>query len=242
MSGLAFPHYAYDDDLIDAARHDGQARVCVYRLPRTVVVLGSGSRPEVELNFDACRADKVPILKRRGGGCAVVLDPGNVIVSLIATGLPFGHHRRYFDVITDWLIAGLARIGIPGISQAGICDLILGDRKVGGACLHRCRDLLYYSASLLVDPDLDKVTRYLTHPPREPDYRRGRAHSSFMGALRYATIEADNSMRIRNTIDAEWVATQLRHTLQPLDLGNMFSAAAATGCRTSNTCGFASSA
>ncbi|MFH1418602.1 MAG: hypothetical protein ABII12_10005 [Planctomycetota bacterium] len=202
----AFPAYAYDDDLIDAARRDGRTRVRVYRLTAPVVVLGSGSRPDVELYVDACRADNVPIVRRRGGGCAVSLDPGNIIVSVAATGLPFGHHQRHFDTLTNWLIGGLERIGIPGVRPAGICDLCIGERKIGGACLRRFRDLLYYSASLLVAPDLDGVTRYIKHPPREPAYRRGRPHTEFMGSLRSITP------------DAEQVAADLRHVLDPPEL------------------------
>ena len=89
----SFLPYAYDDDLISATRRDGQARVRVYRLGDTAVVLGAGSDANGELNLEACVADGVPILKRRGGGCAVVIDPGNVIVSVVTKGLPFGGHR-----------------------------------------------------------------------------------------------------------------------------------------------------
>ena len=200
--------------MIRATRRDGATRVRVYRPIDTMVVLGSGSRPEVELRVEACRADDVPIVRRRGGGCSVVLDPGNVIVSVVMTGLPYGHHRRHFDTLTQWLTDGLSRIGLPGIRQAGICDLSLADRKIGGACLHRSRDLMYYSASLLIDPDLDSVCRYLKHPPREPDYRRGRRHTSFMGSLKAAL----NTYRSRDPItgiEAERVATDLRKALQP---------------------------
>ena len=211
MDDLAIAPYTYDDDLIQATRADGRPRARVYRLADTAVVLGSGSRPDVELHLDACRADGVPILRRRGGGCAVVLDPGNVIVSAGMTGLPFGHHRRHFDMLTDWLTAGLERIGIPGVNRAGICDLAVGDRKVGGACLHRSSDLLYYSASLLVDPDMARVTRYLAHPPREPGYRLGRSHRNFMGVLAPAPGSTHAIMNNR----AEQVATQLRLVLQP---------------------------
>ena len=130
-----FAPYTYDDDLTAATRHDGKSRVRVYRLAAPVVVLGSGSRADVELNLDACRTDAIPILRRRGGGCSVVLDPGNVIVSTVATELPFGGHRRQFDLITNWLIDGLTDIGLPGIHQDGICDLVLDDKKVG-RCLH----------------------------------------------------------------------------------------------------------
>ena len=33
-------------------------------------------------------------------------------------------------------------------------------------------------------PDLRLIDRYLNHPPREPDYRRGRTHAAFMGGLK----------------------------------------------------------
>ena len=133
---------------------------------------------------------------------------------MVVTGLPFGNHRRNFYILTSWLIAGLERIGVSGAGQAGICDLILGDRKVGGACLHRARDLLYYSASLLVDPDMDKVARYLKHPPREPTYRQQRGHASFMGPLRTA-LSADDALDHLHHVDLEHVATRLRRALQP---------------------------
>jgi lipoate-protein ligase A len=217
MRDRSFSHYAYDDDLIEATRRDGQTRVRVYRLTGTVVVLGSGSRPESELNLEACRADHVPILRRRGGGCAVVIDPGNVLVSVVATGLPFGHHRGHFDALSAWLIDGLARIGIRGVNQAGICDLASGDRKVGGACLHRCRDLLYYSASLLIIPDMDRVARYLQHPPREPDYRGGRLHALFMGSLT-ELVGAQCAGMSGNGVGGLQVAARLRSALKPPDL------------------------
>jgi lipoate-protein ligase A len=229
MRDTAFPPYTYDDDLIQAARRDGKDRVRVYRLSDTVVVLGSGSRPDVELNLETCESDRVPVLRRRGGGCAVVLDPGNVIVSVVATGIPFGRNRRRFDLLTGWLADGLERIGVPGVTQAGICDLTVGDKKIGGACIHRSRDLLYYSVSLLIDPDLDRVARYLKHPPREPEYRRGRKHGEFMGSLSTLPRETgngsattssspDGNVGLITLTDPGTVATGLRRVLQPPDL------------------------
>ncbi len=184
-----FPRFGFDDALIGEVRRDGRARVRVHRLRHPVVVLGRGSRPEAEVDLEACRADGVPVLRRRGGGCAVVIDPGNVVVSVAAAGMPLGHHRQHFSALSDWLIEGLQRVGIGGVRREAICDLALGDRKVGGACLYRSGDLLYYTASLLIDPDLERVERYLPHPPREPEWRRGRSHSDFMGALPVPIID-----------------------------------------------------
>ena len=74
----------------------------------------------------------------------------------------------------------LAEMGIAGVEHRGISDLAFGDRKVGGTYLYRAKGLVYFSASLLVAHDLEGVERYLRHPPREPDWRRGRPHRDFM--------------------------------------------------------------
>lgn len=175
--------YSVDQDLFSATQADGRSRVRVQRPDRVQVVLGRASRPEVELNTGACQADGVEILRRRGGGCAVVLDPGNLVVAVSLRAPGIGENRRWFERINRRMIDTLAELGAPGLGEAGISDLALGDRKVAGCSLHRSRDTLYYAASLLVRPRVELMTRYLRHPPREPDYRRGRAHADFVVGL-----------------------------------------------------------
>ncbi len=210
-----FPAYARDDDLWEPVPRDGQSRVRVYRPERALVVLGAGSRPEREVDLDACAADGIPVLRRRGGGCAVLLDPGCVVVAAVTSGAPFGQHRRHFAAFAAWLIQGLERMGLPGVAQAGTSDLALGERKVGGACLHRFRDLLDYSVSLLVTPDVERTSRCLRHPPREPAYRRGRPHAEFMGSLGAHA----RALGAPELADPETFAARLRAALGPLPLG-----------------------
>jgi lipoate-protein ligase A len=175
--------YDRDEELIAAVRQSGRGQVRVYPWSEVAVVLGNGSRPEVELQLPAVITDQVPVLRRRGGGCAVVLDPGNLVVS-VALPLPgLCGIKTWFGRISAWLIQALGELGVAGVTQQGISDLTIGELKIGGSCIHRSRDLLYYSTTLLIDPDLDLVERYLQHPPREPDYRAGRSHRHFMGSL-----------------------------------------------------------
>lgn len=175
--------YTRDDDLIEDVRRDGRPRVRVYRPDRLMVVLGRGSDPEKELDIEACLRDGVPVFKRRGGGCAVVLDEGNVVVSAVLPVEGYGSNDRHFKRLSRWLTDGLTRAGIRGVDRGGVSDLVAGDRKVGGACIHRSKNILFYSTTLLVHPDRDSMERYLKHPPREPDYRRGRSHGEFVGTL-----------------------------------------------------------
>jgi lipoate-protein ligase A len=202
---LQIGRYDRDDDMIAATRQDRRPRVRAYCPTQTAVVLGRGSRPEVELNVEACVADGVPILKRRGGGCAVVLDTGNVIVSATLPTHALGGVRRHFARLSEWLIDGLARIGVVGVRREGTSDLALGDRKIGGACIYSPKGALFYSASLLIEPDIALVERYLKHPPREPAYRRARRHADFMGAL----------IDLPNVDSALHFADRLRAALQP---------------------------
>ncbi len=178
-----FPPYDLDDALIDAVRGGAAPRLSVRRGPQATVVLGRSSKLELELHHDRCLTDGVPVLRRRGGGCAVVLDPGNLIISLVLPVPGFGHVDRLWRGLTGWLLDGLEAAGLPGLYQDGICDLVHQDRKVGGAAMYRARDLVYYSTTLLLEPDVARMERYLPHPPREPAYRRGRSHRDFVGAL-----------------------------------------------------------
>ena len=183
-SELDIGHYDQDDALCAEARESGRVGVSVYRVAEPLVVLGRGSKPHLELDVEACLADGLPVVRRRGGGCSVVLDAGNVIVSVAAPMSGFGDNKRYIEGISDWLIGGLSALGYEGVCRRGVSDIVWRERKVSGSCLHRAKDLLYYSASLLVDADLGLLERYLVHPPREPEYREGRRHGDFVGSLR----------------------------------------------------------
>ena len=180
--------YDFDDELMNATRGDGRPRVSVYPWEGVAVVIGRGGKQHLELDRAAIARDQVPLYQRPGGGCAVVLDPGNIIISVVLPLPGVGGITSAFARISGWLAHGLARVGVPGVRQEGVSDLVLEEeglaRKIGGSCVYRTRGLLYYSTTLLVNPDLDLVHRYLPHPPREPEYRRGRSHSDFMGSLR----------------------------------------------------------
>ncbi|MCP4573541.1 MAG: hypothetical protein GY838_14380 [bacterium] len=184
MEDLPTRPYGLDDQLLRGVREERAPRFRLYRWEGVAVVIGRGGKQQLELDRAALAADRVPLYRRPGGGCAVVLDPGNLVVSV---GLPLpgiGGITSAFTHLSDWFRAALADCGVPGVRQRGVSDLALDDRKLGGSCIHRSRDLLYYSTTLLVDPDLDLVARYLPHPPREPEYRAGRPHGEFMGSLR----------------------------------------------------------
>jgi lipoate-protein ligase A len=180
---LPIEPYEQDDDLIADVRTGARMRVRVTRPAEPAVVLGRSGDPDTELHLDAVRRDGVPVLRRRGGGCAVLLDPGNLVIAAVLRVPGLAGIHPHFRAMARWIGEALAELGVPGVEQRGISDLAVGERKIGGSCIFRAKDLLYYSTTLLVEPDIDRMERYLRHPPREPDYRRGRSHREFVTFL-----------------------------------------------------------
>lgn len=179
MPAPSIGRFTLDDTFLETAERKAAPCFRVYRPPATLIVAGAGSRLEREVDLAAAAESHIAVVRRQGGGCAVVLDPGNVIVSVV---LPLGVApgiRTTFEKISLWLIQGLANLGLPGVTIQGVSDLTLGDRKIGGSCLHRGR-LVYYSGTLLVEARIDQIERFLPHPPREPEYRKGRRHGDFL--------------------------------------------------------------
>ncbi len=210
-STYPFPihHFVSDKDLLDEVKRSGNPAHRIYRPEEVMVVLGRSSKPDVELNVDRVLLDDVPIYRRQGGGCTVVLDPGNVVVAVALPVPGLTRTKEWYERCTQWMIDGLIQIGIDGVRKAGISDLAIGDRKIAGSAVYRQKGLFYYAVTLLVDPKLDLIPRYLPHPPIEPDYRQGRDHLDFVVALRDAVDMDDPSdfeRHLRSVLNIEDLA------------------------------------
>lgn len=175
--------FNFDDDIISRTQCDKITRVRVYEWTDISVVIGRGGKQELELETQNISDDEITLYKRAGGGCSVVLDPGNVIVSVALPMPGLAGIKSAFAAVSQWLITALARCEVADVAQKGVSDLVIGNRKIGGSCVYRTKGLLYYTTTLLVNHNAELVDRYLKYPPREPDYRIGRSHRQFMVSL-----------------------------------------------------------
>ena len=98
------------------------------------------------------------------------------------TDIPFAL-REHMLAVNRIIIAGLEELGVKNLSIRGISDITIKDRKILGASLHKSKNTVLYQGSLLVDPDMDLIERYLKHPKKEPDYRGRRSHKQFLTSL-----------------------------------------------------------
>jgi len=155
-----------------------------FETQKTVVVLANSNDPAKEVHEEVCRAAKIPILRRKGGGGTVVLGPGCLVLTFAFYAEDLFGNQKYFHKINQLWIDALCQAGIQGLTQNGISDICAQDKKVAGTSIFRKKHLLVYQGSLLVDPDLETIEKALSHPSKEPEYRAGRPHHAFLTTLK----------------------------------------------------------
>lgn len=174
---------AIDEALLEAAEAGESGEVLrLWEFAQAVVVVGRGSRVEVEVDTEACRARGIPILRRASGGAAVVGGPGCLMYSVVLS-LRDRPQLRRLDVAHQFVMGALAeQIGdrLADVAVQGTCDLTWQDRKFSGNSLRVTRDHLLYHGTLLYEADLELLSGCLKTPPRRPEYRGDREHASFV--------------------------------------------------------------
>lgn len=193
-------HAPFDEDLITQVLTGIPWQYRSWEPDGVAVVLGRGNAIATEVHEQRCRDDQIPIWRRRGGGGAVVLSPGMLVISLAKQVRHQFHFKEYFWQINTGLIEALHTLGIQELVQQGHSDICLCDRKILGASMYRQKFLLFYTAALMISNDLELIDRYLQHPSQEPEYRRGRPHRDFLTTVQreYPHITIDI---VKNAID-----------------------------------------
>ena len=151
-----------------------------FETKRDIVVLSSSNKPDIEANILECEKNNVPILRRKGGGGTVVLGDGCLILTFAFYAKDVFGNNKYFQMINQLWINALKDAGCPELSQNGISDISYFDKKIAGTSIFRKKHLLVYQGSLLVNPNMEFISKLLAHPSREPDYRKGRDHNDFL--------------------------------------------------------------
>jgi lipoate-protein ligase A len=115
--------------------------------------------------------------------------------------------------VLDQIAGWIQRAGRP-VSVRDRGDLAIGDRKCAGSAQRRLKDYFMVHCSILYRFSIERITRYLAIPTRQPDYRQGRTHQDFLANLdmpRSALIEALGSDGTPCLDHSEALASPLEH-------------------------------
>jgi lipoate-protein ligase A len=195
-----------DDEIL--LRHRDPLALSVWVPKQPLVVLGSSNKAESEVHLSACEQLNIPVLKRYGGGGTVVLYDGTVVISFGGWVRQQFQNGFYFDLLNRTVIACLAQKWpqLAALSQAGLSDIVFGQRKIAGTSLFRSRNYLLYQASILVELDMGLINQTLKSPTKEPSYREGRSHKEFLLGL--SAIESSATVEnVARQIEREFEAS-----------------------------------
>jgi lipoate---protein ligase len=190
---------AIDVDSARLAGESGLRRLRFWWGGPPAVVMGSSERPEQVIDAAACAMLGVDVLKRSTGGGSVLQTEDVLNYSLTAPAPVSLDPRPGFRQGIDLVCAILAAFGVAG-RQEGTSDVAVGDRKISGNAQARRWNAVLVHGTLLVDFDHDLADAVLKHPPREPDYRRSRAHRDFLVTLRSLGVQTGRSLVERTAL------------------------------------------
>jgi lipoate-protein ligase A len=208
--GSAAENVALDEALLEQAEQTTGGWEClrIWEPPAAMVVVGRGSCVDQEVDQRACHERQIPIVRRTSGGNAIVAGPGCLMYALILSYQRRPALRQLPDAhrfVLEKLAAALRRLR-PDVTTAGISDLAVGTQswqKISGNSARCRRHHLLYHGTVLYEMSLDLVDAALKMPPRQPDYRQGRAHADFLVNLSVAAAA------LRNVVVEAWQPTDI---------------------------------
>lgn len=192
--------------LLEAETGRGGEILRLWEYPRPMIVLGAACRLAEDVHEANCRDANIPILRRSSGGGTVMLGAGCLCFSLVLAygrSPALGDIRSSYAFILERLCSGLC---LQDVEPKGLSDLALAGRKLSGNSQQRKRNFLLHHGTLLHSFDPRGLDDFLKPPPRQPDYRGGRAHADFLTNLPLS--EDDLKTRLRTA----WEADETRYS------------------------------
>ncbi len=189
-----------DSFLIESLEMGAKWALRIWVPSSSFIVLGRFSK----LNEEVKDGAKLPIRRRLGGGCAVVLYPGTIILSVAVKRAlnPMAFPKQWIMFFNEIVISALEKVGLENLKERGWGDITYGDKKIGGISLFSSRKAILYQLSLIYKLDLSLISDNLKHPPREPDYRRSRDHREFLTSI-YSIAPEISAADLMNSLEKE---------------------------------------
>jgi lipoate-protein ligase A len=159
------------------------------------IVLGISNKVEEHLSI---KAPTISVIQRYSGGGSVVVDPNTIFISWI-----FNSDEIQISPFPKEILLWTKQFFCPIIPQFQIVcnDYAIGQKKFGGNAQYLAKGRFVHHSTLLWDYD-PTLMNQLALPPKMPDWRKKRAHSDFLCALKsYLPCKESFVSDLNNTIN-----------------------------------------
>ena len=123
------------------------------------IVIGRHQSPYKECDIGKIKSSNVNLVRRKSGGGAVYQDLGNLNFTFISSTQNHDIKRQYNVILNAIEIYGLKG------ELSGRNDLVINGAKFSGNAFMGHDDFQCHHGTLLIDTDLDALSRYLTPSP-----------------------------------------------------------------------------
>jgi lipoate---protein ligase len=190
---------ACDEALLQLCENGAEESVLrVWEPADYFVVVGYSIKVLSEVNVGACDANGIPIFRRFTGGGSVLQGPGCLNYSLVVSnerlGIPADLTDSYRYVLSRHLSL-YANHGAAAAQIQGVSDLALHGRKFSGNAQHRKRLCSLFHGTFLLHFDIALIETCLLMPSRQPAYRHGRSHATFLCNLSIPPHDVREALR-----------------------------------------------
>ncbi|SGA00969.1 lipoate-protein ligase A [Chlamydia abortus] len=164
----------------EALLRNYKENVCIinFNTPEAVV-LGISRQPSEDLYISELRSDNIPIIKRYSGGGTVFIDNNSLFVTWIMNS----QHMAQSQDLMQWSYGIYAPI-FPETFALHENDYTLGEKKIAGNAQYIQKSRWVHHTTFLWDMDINKLSRYLPIPQKQPSYRKQRLHQDFLTTIR----------------------------------------------------------
>ncbi len=154
---LPYRNLAAEKALMDRVR-PGECVLFLWQNRHTVVI-GRNQDARAECRVDLLQADGGYLARRLSGGGAVYHDAGNLNFSFLVSREDEDPARQ-----SEVILRAVRALGIPA-GRTGRNDLETEGRKFSGHAWYRAGGRCCHHGTLMMDVDLERMSRYLTASP-----------------------------------------------------------------------------
>ncbi|WP_430603190.1 lipoate-protein ligase [Enterococcus sp. DIV0724b] len=132
----------------------------LFYIQKPCVIVGRNQNVRAEVDLTYAKEHEITITRRLSGGGAVYDDLGNLSFSFVVNA----EHESFgnFKLFTQPIIDALHEMGALGAEISGRNDLLIDGKKFSGNAMYTKNKKMYSHGTLMLDVDLDEVSRVLT--------------------------------------------------------------------------------